>query len=70
MLLPAVVSLTKINDVFWVQMEQQITKSEKKTHWFSPHVRILHLIKQREAHKKYMKISQLNDIYYMEHISQ
>lgn len=30
MLLPAVVSLTKINDVFWVQMEQQITKSEEK----------------------------------------
>lgn len=31
MLLLAIVSFTEINDVFWGQMDQQITKTEKKT---------------------------------------
>lgn len=70
MLLPAVVSFTKINDVFWGQMEQQITTTEGKKNAIFPHVGILPLMKLRKVHKKYMKISQFNYVYYSEHISQ
>lgn len=69
MLLLAIVSFTEINDVFWGQMEQQITGWQKNLSF-----PIWSLMKLRKAHfgsqKKGMKISPLGGVCHSKHISQ
>lgn len=69
MLLLAIVSFTEINDVFWGQMEQQITGWQKKS--FFPHLVSNEIEKStRWITKKGMKISPLSGVCHSKHISQ
>lgn len=67
MLLLSVVSFAEINDVFWGQMEQQITNRKKKEKF---PILLPNEIEKSTVwlSKKYIKSSRPGDVYYSEHM--